>query len=107
MKITKKNFSKATAEFFFRKNHLAVITAAGVVGSLILLSQSCASSKEITEKTGSVLWSENCGRCHNAPPSSSYSSAQWGVIGLHMRERARLTDEETRKIIEFLQSANE
>ena len=70
-----------------------------------VLSVSCAVSKEVKDKEGSQLWSENCARCHNAPGASNYSDAHWEVIGQHMRMRAHITAEETKKIVEFLQSA--
>jgi cytochrome c5 len=57
-------------------------------------------------KGGSQLWAENCTRCHNVRPPDYYSDAQWSVITHHMRLRANLTGEETRKITQFLQSAN-
>jgi hypothetical protein len=76
-----------------------------VTGSTIFI-YSCAASKAIVEKTGSQLWGENCIRCHNAPSSAEYSSAQWETIGMHMKLRANLTDDETNKIVMFLKSGN-
>lgn len=66
---------------------------------------SCAPTKEVANKGGGQLWSENCGRCHNSPPASTYSAEQWDVIGMHMRMRAKVTADEVRKIIKFLDSA--
>jgi hypothetical protein len=77
---------------------IALIT--GIGASIII--NGCAASQTITAKTGSQLWGENCIRCHNAPPSSDYSPAQWETIGMHMKLRANLTDEETSKIVAFL-----
>jgi len=56
--------------------------------------------------SGAQLWADNCNRCHNAPPPERFSSAQWAVITHHMRLRADLTGEETRKITAFLQAGN-
>ncbi len=58
------------------------------------------------DRPGAQLWAENCNRCHNAPPPERFSDAQWNVIVHHMRLRANLTGEETRKITEFLQASN-
>jgi cytochrome c5 len=55
-------------------------------------------------KTGTQLWSENCTRCHNARPPTTYSGAQWTLVMHHMRSRANLTGEEERKILAFLQA---
>ena len=59
-----------------------------------------------TEKAGSQLWAENCTRCHNVRPPDYYSDAQWDTIVHHMRLRAGLTGQESRKIAEFLKAAN-
>lgn len=58
------------------------------------------------DKSGAVLWGENCGRCHNAPDPTAFSDQQWEAIGNHMRVRAGLTADETKKIVEFLQLSN-
>ena len=66
----------------------------------------CATTEAIKENDGSVLWSENCMRCHNTPSPTDFNDSQWEVVGTHMKLRANLTEDETKKIIEFLQSAN-
>lgn len=58
------------------------------------------------EKSGAVLWGENCTRCHGAPNAGSFSEQQWDVIGKHMRIRANLTADETEKIVGFLKQTN-
>lgn len=58
------------------------------------------------EKSGAILWGENCSRCHNAPDPSAFSDVQWEAIGTHMRIRAGLTAKDTQKIIVFLQQSN-
>lgn len=68
---------------------------------------SCTSAKEtITNKSGAQLWGENCIRCHNTPSPADFNDEQWKTIGLHMQDRANLTQEETTKIVEFLKSSN-
>ena len=86
------------------KNKLIIFLVI-IMGLVTILSVNCAVSKEVKDKEGSQLWSENCGRCHNAPGASNYSAEHWEVIGTHMRMRAHITAAETRKIVEFLQSA--
>ena len=66
---------------------------------------SCVSTK-ITDKSGTQLWSENCQRCHNTPPSSAFTNTQWEVINTHMRQRAMLTEDEYKKITEFMQQGD-
>ena len=63
-------------------------------------------SAAVPEKAGAQLWAENCSRCHNIRPPQSFSDTQWQAITHHMRLRANLTGEETRKITEFLQASH-
>ncbi|HYG74614.1 MAG TPA: cytochrome c [Planctomycetota bacterium] len=65
-----------------------------------------AEKVERVEKGGALLWEQNCRRCHNLRPPSAYSDDEWDVIVNHMRVRARLTAEESRKIAQFLKAAN-
>jgi hypothetical protein len=76
-----------------------------VIASVLL--NSCTTNKQIVaEKPGAQLWGENCQRCHNAPTPTAFNDEQWETIGTHMELRAGLTEDETKKIIEFLKSAN-
>ena len=72
----------------------------------ILLFPGCRTSSAVREKSGAILWSENCSRCHYSPDPEDYNDAQWEVISLHMRVRTSLTEEETVKITRFLQETN-
>lgn len=58
------------------------------------------------EKSGAQLWGETCNRCHIAPSPADYNDTDWETISLHMRIRANLTEYESKKIEEFLKSAN-
>ena len=60
----------------------------------------------VAEKTGAQLWTDNCMRCHNLRSPETFSPGQWEVAVHHMRLRANLTGEETRKITEFLKAAS-
>lgn len=82
---------------------VSFLLLAGIIA--IMFINGCAATQMVTAKTGTQLWGENCIRCHNAPPSSDYSPAQWETIGMHMKLRANLTDDETNKIVAFLKSA--
>lgn len=83
------------------KSYLATIAVMTVIAIIII---SCATTQKIAEKTGNVLWQENCLRCHNAPPSTAFNNAQWETAMLHMQVRANLTETETQKIVEYLKS---
>ena len=72
----------------------------------IVVFDSCVSLEKISEKSGAQLWAENCNRCHATPPPSEYNDSKWGIISVHMKIRANLADEETKKIVEFLKSVN-
>lgn len=73
-----------------------------VIGSMIVLLNSCTASQKITMKSGAQLWGENCQRCHNTPSPSTFSPEQWETVGMHMQSRALLTDTERDKIVAFL-----
>jgi hypothetical protein len=75
-----------------------------VMISLAVIISSCAVSQKIIDKTGTQLWGENCGRCHNAPGPGEFSDANWDVIGIHMRIRAHITETEEKKIIDYLKT---
>lgn len=89
-----------------------------VITLITLITISCGTTKEASEndlgdlgsfkveKSGAVLWGENCGRCHNVPDPTAFSDLQWEAIGTHMRIRAGLTAEETDKIVTFLKQSN-
>ena len=74
--------------------------------SSIKSQQPILASASDSEKGAAQLWEENCNRCHNYRPASSYNDYQWTVVMHHMRVRARLTPEEHKAILEFLKSAN-
>jgi cytochrome c5 len=59
-----------------------------------------------SDLSGSLLWAQMCGYCHNAPSPKDYSDAHWEVAVMHMRVQARLTGEEERKIVQFLKASN-
>lgn len=92
-----------------------------ILTTLAFTTYSCSTSKEAAgtasndglddlsftvEKSGAVLWGETCGNCHNAPDPTAFSDREWDAIGSHMRIRAGLTADETKKIVTFLQQSN-
>ena len=86
----------------FMKN--IIIAIVFVFSTLLIFSMnSCAVSEKVKAKSGAVLWSENCMRCHNTPSPNTFSSEQWETIGMHMQTRALLTNDERDKIVKFLQ----
>lgn len=60
----------------------------------------------VQSKPGVQLWGENCMRCHNAPSPAAFNDADWTAIQLHMQVRANLTVKESKKVFDFLRSAN-
>lgn len=83
-----------------------------IISSVLLLAfstimtviSSCTVSQKVENKTGTQLWGENCGRCHNAPGPGEFSNSNWDIIGKHMRVRANITESEEKKIVEYLKS---
>lgn len=87
-----------------RKNRIIVM--AGLLIAAVNLLDGCVASNVVNEKIGVQLWAENCNRCHNSPSPTDFTDAQWEKIGTHMSLRAALTEDETVRIIQFMQSAN-
>lgn len=85
--------------------HTIIIAVAFLLVITVVVIQSCVSAK-VADKSGSQLWSENCLRCHNTPPSSAFTNTQWDVINTHMRQRAMLTEDEYKKILDFMQQGD-
>lgn len=75
-----------------------------VLVSCITVMSSCAVSQKVQNKTGIQLWGENCGRCHNAPGPGEFSKANWEIVGRHMRVRTNITDDEEKKIIDYMKT---
>jgi hypothetical protein len=80
--------------------------AISLMGCIATESCLCPPDRRAEEKSGAELWAENCTRCHNLRPPDTLSDAEWDTAVMHMRVRANLTGEESRKIVEFLKSAN-
>jgi len=80
----------------------------------LLLALGCAETKGSVgsdssappAKSGSELWAQWCGRCHNFRSPSQFSDSEWGAIMFHMRVRAKLTGADADAIREFLQASN-
>jgi hypothetical protein len=106
-----------------RLRWLAVVAAGTVLASAAFIVGGCQSDSKggaaasasdplagvfgpAPKKSGTELWAENCGRCHNVRSPSSYSGNQWAVIMQHMRMRANLTGEEERTILTLLQAGS-
>jgi mono/diheme cytochrome c family protein len=53
---------------------------------------------------GAKVYSENCGRCHNARPAEEYSKKEWSVVMPHMRAKAHMTGKETLAVEAFIAS---
>jgi len=88
------------------KKYLIILIAFVLVLSVSMIGMSsCSVSQKIQNKTGTQLWGENCGRCHNAPGPGEFSAANWDIIGRHMRVRAQITETEEKKIIEYLKGS--
>lgn len=87
-----------------RKILVPIVILAAIIATASM--NGCVTPQSITDKSGAQLWGENCRRCHNIPDPKAFSDEQWETIGLHMKTRAVLTENETKKIVQFLQSAN-
>ena len=53
---------------------------------------------------GAKVYSENCGRCHNARPAEEYTKREWSVVIPHMRAKSHMTGKEALAVEAFLAS---
>ncbi|HLG36179.1 MAG TPA: cytochrome c [Bacteroidia bacterium] len=88
-----------------KKITLTIAMIISVVTTAVFL-QGCATSQAIADKSGAQLWGENCVRCHINPSPVDFNDEQWTTLSLHMRIRANLTQDETKKIFDFLKMSN-
>lgn len=58
------------------------------------------------ELSGSDLWAQNCGRCHNYRGPQEFNDFEWAIIVSHMRVIGGIPAAQARAIKEFLQAAN-
>ncbi len=75
-------------------------------GAAVGAGATSATSVALKDKSGAQLWSENCAHCHNLRPPNEFSQREWDIIVHHMRVRATLTGDESRKIVAFLKAAD-
>ena len=83
-------------------NILVVFILITIIGTISI--SSCKVSQKVMDKSGTQLWGENCGRCHNSPGPGEFNNANWDIIGTHMRVRTNITETEEKKIVEYLKS---
>jgi hypothetical protein len=84
-----------------------IIKLSASLGALAIVMYSCATTNQFAnDKSGAVLWGENCMRCHSNPSPTDFGDEQWKTIVLHMKIRANLTQDEADKITDFMKSAN-
>ena len=88
------------------KNNSVQLITTILVFTIIFVFYACATPQNIADKSGAQLWAENCQRCHNTPPPDAYKDMQWDVATTHMGTKMALTEDEEKKIVEFLKSAN-
>ena len=82
-----------------KTNYLNRVVAAGVilVFALVLLP-----SVATAQQSGGEVWGESCGNCHVIQPARRYSADQWGRLVTHMTITARLTDEQSAAVLQYL-----
>jgi len=79
----------------------------GIAITLTIMSTTgYAEDKNETELSGSDLWAQNCGRCHNFRGPQEFNDSQWNIIVNHMRVIGGIPGNQSRAIIKFLQEAN-
>ncbi len=87
---------------------MKTIKIIAIIGLIITGAISCSPERTalVQAKSGVQLWGENCMRCHNTPLPTVFNDMEWATIEMHMRVRANLTFDESKKIFDFIKSAN-
>ncbi|MEP6616151.1 MAG: cytochrome c [Ginsengibacter sp.] len=89
-----------------KTKNIIIYALVSVISLGIIGINSCEVSKKVQAKTGTQLWGENCGRCHNAPGPGEFNNTNWDIVGTHMRIRTNITETEEKKIVAYLISTN-
>ncbi len=53
-------------------------------------------------RKGEEVFSQRCGRCHDLPSPSSFTSSEWKPIMERMAPKAKLTAEETNWVLAYV-----
>ncbi|MFQ5561886.1 MAG: hypothetical protein ACE5FU_15060, partial [Nitrospinota bacterium] len=70
--------------------------------AIIWLTFSAFPTTAEAQRSPVEVWSQTCGKCHQSQPASRYTVRKWESIATHMKIHARLTDEESDSVLEFL-----
>ena len=76
-----------------------ILLAGAVAG--VLMAFSLPTSVQ-AQRSGVETWSQTCGNCHRIQPANRYTADQWETIMNRMATWARLTDDESDAVLEFL-----
>ncbi len=83
--------------------------AAAIVGAMTLaVTIWAAATTAGAAKTldGAKVFAANCGNCHSERYPSERTDKEWSLIVMHMQVRARLTGDEARAVLRYLQANN-
>lgn len=53
---------------------------------------------------GKSLFNAKCGRCHDLPVPANYTAERWGPIMVAMSQKARLDEDQSKKITAFVKA---
>lgn len=82
------------------------LTLMATIGMFVGLA-GCSSGKLAEERSpGHVVFADNCQTCHRLPKPKDRTDSEWPVLVERYGQKAKLSAEQVRLIIEYLQSAN-
>ena len=89
------------------KGFVRILNAVGTAGSFVaLVVYSAQAADQASIARGAKTWADNCDRCHEMRDPRDFDANLWRVIVTHMRQRAGLTGQEARDVLEFLQQSS-
>ncbi|MFV2073310.1 MAG: cytochrome c [Thermoanaerobaculales bacterium] len=80
--------------------------ASAMVGAITLTAAIWATAGTAKTLDGAKVYAANCGNCHSQRYPSERTDKEWSVIVMHMQVRARLTGDEARAVLRYLQANN-
>ncbi|MFA3783114.1 hypothetical protein ABRY23_08635 [Melioribacteraceae bacterium 4301-Me] len=69
---------------------------------LLLLGVIACSSTEYFNSNGEKLYYNKCSGCHRLYKKDEFTKSKWKDIMVVMKEKAKLSDDETKAILNFL-----
>ena len=83
-------------------NSISTFLAVPVQQNLVLSQTATPNQDKSNSVLGKELFLANCGKCHKLYLPSDFSRQKWGSIIKKMQKKAKLTNEETQLVLNYI-----